>query len=301
MRREFLKGLIAVPALAALDELVVHLPVPSQREIQREGGPRLKVGLNAYSFNGPLTDKSMTLEDLLVFCASLGLDAVDITAYYFPGYPVPPPEDVLYSIKKKAFLLGLDISGTGVRNDFTHPDEARRREEVDLVKRWIDAAAKLGAPVIRIFAGKQDPPGYSWERIAEWMVKDIRECVEYGKRRGVIVAIQNHNDFIKTAEHVRRILTMVDSEWSGLILDTGSYRENDPYEEIAATARYAVNWQIKEQVYINNVPVDVDLGKLMKIIQTSGYRGYLPVETLGAGDPREKVPRFVERVRSALS
>ena len=40
---------------------------------------------------------------------------------------------------------------------------------------------------------------YSWDTIATWMVKDIKECVEYGQKHGVIDAIQNHNDFIQTA------------------------------------------------------------------------------------------------------
>lgn len=76
------------------------------------------------------------------------------------------------------------------------------------------------------------------------------------------------------------------SEWSGLILDTGSFRAADPYAEIAAAAPYAVNWQIKENIFINADQVKVDLGKLMKVIHASGYRGYLPIETLGAGDPK---------------
>jgi len=46
--------------------------------------------------------------------------------------------------------------------------------------------------------------------------------------------------------------------------------------------------------------VKVDLGKLIRIIRESGYRGYLPIETLGAGDPKEKVPVFVKEVRAAL-
>ena len=106
-----------------------------------------------------LSEKKMTLDELLETCAEIGFDGVDITAYYFPGYPNVPSDEYLYHIKRKAFRLGLDITGTGVRNDFTDPDKNKRAEHITLVKNWIDAAAKLGAPVIRIFAGTQNPKG----------------------------------------------------------------------------------------------------------------------------------------------
>ena len=272
----------------------------SSRDASILGCSKLRLSLNAYSFNGPLSSGEMTVESMIDYCAQIGFDAVDITAYYFPGYPNVPSDDYLYRIKKKAFLSGLAISGTGVRNDFTDPDKEKRKESIHLVKQWIEAAEKLGAPVIRIFAGKQSTAGFTWDQIATWMVEDIRECVEYGKQHGVVVAIQNHHDFIKTADHVETIMELVNSDWFGLILDTGSYRMADPYEEIARTIPYAVNWQVKEKIYVEGKEVDTDLDKLISIINASCYRGYLPIETLGPGDPKAKVPVFFDKVKRAI-
>ncbi len=93
---------------------------------------------------------------------------------------------------------------------------------------------------------------------------------------------------------------MVDSEWLGLNLDIGSYRQSDPYEEIKKNIDYAVTWQIKENVWIDGKETPTDFVKLFKIIKEGGYRGYLPLETLGEGDPYQKVPVLLEKVRSAL-
>jgi sugar phosphate isomerase/epimerase len=298
-RRHFLKGLAAVPAL------VITSPVfpsgwaatpPAQAKPARP----FRISLNAYSFNAPLQAGSMNLDDLLEFCSAHHFDAVDLTAYYFPGYPQVPPDAYLYHIKHKAFKLGLDISGTGVRNDFTDPDAGKRQESVQLVKDWIGAAAKIGAPVIRIFSGTRQPSGFTWDQIAAWMVKDIRECVAYGKSKGVVVAIQNHDDFLKTAAQTKKIIEMVDSDWFGLILDIGSYRQGDPYGDIQATLPYAVSMQIKEEIYPHGVKSRPDLKKLFQIIRASGYQGYLPIETLGPGNPKTKVPLFLQEVRAAL-
>lgn len=299
-RRRFLKSVLAAPLLSPL--ALAGAPFPfEQNKFQANDTPSIKISLNAYSFNGPLSSGKMTIEDMLTFCADKGFLAVDITAYYFPGYPVVPSDDYLYNIKRKAFSLGLEISGTGVRNDFSEADPVKRQLSVALVKNWIDAAEKIGAPVIRIFSGNQRPAGYSKDQILSWMIKDIQECIAYGKSRGVVVAIQNHDDFLKTSDDVIQIMEAIRSEWFGLILDIGSYRIGDPYKEIEKTVRYAVNWQIKEKVFIQGKEAEVDLIRLIGIIKSSGYRGYFPLETLGEGDPKEKITALVAKVRQALN
>lgn len=269
-------------------------------EIPRAVSGGLKTSLNAFSFNAPLTDGVMSISDLLDFCSGAGFEGVDITGYYFKGYPLVPSDDYLFQIKRKAFKLGIEISGTGVRNDFTIADKTKRGQEVALVKNWIEVAAKIGAPVIRIFAGNQKNDGITREKVTEWMVEDIRSCVNYGKQYGVIIGLQNHNDFIQTASQVTNIIETINSEWLGLVLDTGSYRVHDPYEEIERSVKYTVNWQIKEKVFINGSEKETDLDKLMAIIKTSGYKGYLPIETLGEGDPKNKITALLAKLQKAM-
>lgn len=299
-RRKFIKSSLALPFLTSPGVVLNPEKTAEQDRNINSGKSKLKMSLNAFSFNGPLSDKKMNLDEMLETCAEIGFEGVDITAYYFPGYPNVPPADYLHHIKRKAFRLGLDITGTGVRNDFTDPDKNKRAQHVILVKHWIDAAAKLGAPVIRIFAGTQNPKGYTRSQIMEWMLSDIKECLDYGKQKGIIVAIQNHNDFIQTADHAIEFIEKINSEWFGLILDTGSYRIHDPYEEISKTAKYAVNWQIKENVFIDGVEKEADIPRLISIIKASGYRGYIPIETLGSGDPKPKVVQLFNKVSKAV-
>lgn len=298
-RRNFIGKLIALPALTT-GSLLNSPVIQEKQQIQANKLSRLKISLNAYSFNDPLRNGSMNLHNLLEFCAVNGFDAVDLTGYYFPGYPEVPTDDYLFGLKRKAFQLGLEINGTGVRNNFAEPDEGKRKADIQLINKWIECAAKLGAPVIRIFSGTKLPDGYSWEQVAAWMMKDIMECVAYGKKHGVIVAVQNHNDFIQTADQAERLIKMAGSEWFGLVLDIGSYRTGDPFSQIAQTAHYAVNWQIKENMYVNGQEEKTNLKRVMDIIKSSGYCGYLPIETLGSGDPTVKVPVFLAEVKKAL-
>ena len=295
-RRTFLKtAIVGLPLAGAMRPTSL-----AAAETKKQNTIRLSC--NLYSFNELLASGQMTLDQVLTFCAGLGFDAVDPTAYYFPNYPALPDDSYVYQIKRNAFRLGLDISGTGVRNDFTLPDPTRRKAEVELVRRWIGVAARLGAPVIRVFAGtgKELPAGYNREEVTGWVVDAIRECTFYGAKQGVMIVLQNHADFIQTADHILQIVRGVNSDWLAVNLDIGSFKTGDPYRQIAQIAPYAATWQIKENLFVNGQERETDLGKIVRIVRESGYRGYLPIETLGKGDPRVKVPAFYEKVKKAL-
>jgi sugar phosphate isomerase/epimerase len=295
-RRTFLSSLIGLPAFTSV---ICKAEIPATKHSLAKK-QRLKTSLNAFSFNDLLLKGDMSLDELISLCADTGFEGVDITGYYFKGYPQVPSDDFLFDVKRKVFDVGLEISGTGVRNDFTIADNAKRALEVDLVKKWIEVAAKIGAPVIRIFAGTQKNEGIAKEKITDWMIKDIEACVAYGKQHGIIIGLQNHNDFIQTADEINAVIEAINSPWLGIILDTGSYRVHDPYKEIEKSIKHAVNWQIKEKIFVNGAEVDTDLEKVMSIIKASDYNGYLPIETLGAGDPKVKVPVLYEKLKKVM-
>lgn len=321
----------------------------------------MMVGLNAYSFAKELNNamkrgqSGMSLDQLLDYCADPAhrFDAVDITGYYFPNYSASdasvPPDRFIDDLKRRASDLGLAISGTGIGNSFTgvpfdregkagiafSTDEGGDRSaistDVRRIKAWIEVAARLGAPVLRVFIGLE--PSYLMtehikledpdrdakaKKLSAWraktmkpMVDDLSEVIEHGKRFGVIIGIQNHGDFLKTADETIELLKAVDSEWIGLIVDTGYFNTPDCYTDIEKVVPYAVNFQIKESVRCSLTPYmtpelkPIDLDRLMAIVRRAGYRGYLPIETLSAGktsyEPYKEIPPFLERVRQAIA
>jgi sugar phosphate isomerase/epimerase len=297
-RRHFLLSAGIIPAglsvFPAVENGIISLP-----GVDAKFTSYLRLSLNCYSFNSPLREGKITLFDVLDFCAQNNIDAIDPTGYYFPDYPAVPDNDFISRFKRRAFMLGIDISGTGVRNDFTVTDPVKRKDEVRLVKEWLEVSARLGAPTLRVFAGTGSHDGFTRDQVFKWMADDIRECVEYGKKLGVVVAVQNHNDFLKSADDVLKLFALVDHEWLGLNLDIGSYR-TDPYEEIRRTVHLAVTWQIKENLFVNGKEEKTNYRKLLNIINHSGYRGYLPLETLGEGDPYVKLPNMLKEVREAM-
>src|ERR1022692_2215266 len=89
-RRHFLTRSAGLAAAAAFPSPLV-----------RESGVKLKLGLNASSFDKPLRDGSMTLTDAVHYCAKHGVDALDATGYYFPGYPAVPTDEFIYRSEER--------------------------------------------------------------------------------------------------------------------------------------------------------------------------------------------------------
>lgn len=295
-RRRFLAGSATLAAMASIPASALA----KSETIVRESGVKLKLGLNAYSFNKQLREGSMALADTVHFCAKQGVDALDATGYYFPGYPNIPSDEYIYNLKRVAFVNGVAISGTGVHNDFAVADPAARKKDVQFIKDYIVVASKLGAPVIRVFSGSSRPPA-EFEKTFAWMVPDLQECAAFGKEHGVIVGLQQHNDFIKTAAEEIRLIDAVGSDYFACILDIGSLRSGDPYAEIQKLVPYAVSWQIKEEVGRNGKSEPTDLTKIKAIIDQSGYRGYLPFEALDSGDPQAKIIAFLDKIRRTFA
>jgi sugar phosphate isomerase/epimerase len=312
-RRQFLASSAGALALSPAVCLSAAEPV------RRPRGPRLKTSLNAFSFlellnaNAKDPGRGVDLFRICDFCAEQGFDAVDLTGYFFPGYPGVPADDYIIRLKRHAFNLGLAISGTGVRNEFTTADAAMRAEGVQRIKAWIEVAAKLGAPVVRAFADSQ-PPFRNWQeaaghaprdRVEAWVAAALRECAEHGKKYGVIVGVQNHGDFISSGPEHRSLLQQVNHEWCAALVDTGKYLTADPYADIALMAPGAVNWQVKETTQSTLTSPRVDMKRLLAIIRQSGYRGYLPIETLRMGRPDydsfKEIPRMLAELEAAVA
>jgi sugar phosphate isomerase/epimerase len=293
-RRGFAAASLAAPAAFA------QAPQASKARVIRQPGAAVRLALNAYSFNQPLRDKSMDWNGVVDYCAQHGIYALDATGYYFDTYPKAPAPATIHALKRRAFLNGVTFCGTGVRNDFAVTDSAARTRDITMVKEWIEAASLMGASVIRVFSGGKVADGSTFDKTLEWMIPAFQECAAHGARHGVIVGLQNHNDFAKTAAETIRITEAVNSEWFGVILDVGSLRQADPYDEIARLLPYAVSWQLKESVFYGTKELPTDLARVKAIIDKGGYRGVLPIETLGAGDPKVKVARFIEQVRAVF-
>ncbi len=282
-------------------------PTHAADPIERNGKPFMKLSLAAYSFNKYLPSNraaaksppKMTLEQFVDFCAMLDIEGTELTSYYFPKDITPA---YLNALKAQTHRLGLDISGTAIGNDFCVTDDAEREKQLKLCRDWIDYSAALGAPVIRIFAGKV-AKGDTEEKAVERCVAGIEKSLEYAAEKGVALALENHGGITATPEQLLRIVKAVKpSPWFGINFDSGNFRTADPYADLEKIAPYAINAQVKVAVTRGESAKKepADLAKVVSILKAARYRGFLALEYEEPEDPWEKIPGLITTLRGLI-
>lgn len=295
-RREILKAIPAAAVVAAAGAV----PASAIPPFTRTGKPHLRLGLAGYSLRDHLTGKLQPAMDLHGFvdkAAEWGVDAVELTSYYFPPDFTPT---YVASLKRHCHLLGIDVSTTPIRNTFTYPAGPEREKEIAHVKRWLDVAADLGSPAIRIFAGDAQK-GQPEAEARRHCVESIEACADHAAKRGVFLALENHGGVVAEPDGLLEIVKAVKSEWFGVNLDTGNFRTADPYGDLAKLAPYAINVQVKVTMFPAGKPSEpADFQRLAEILKASGYRGYVVLEYEEAGNPRTECARYLEEMRKAF-
>ena len=173
-------------------------------------------------------------------------------------------------------------------------------KEIDHVKRWVDLAAELHAPSIRIFAGDLQK-GTSEADARRWCIDAISRACEHAATRGVILALENHGGIVSTVDQILSIVREVKSDWFGVNLDTGNFHSADPYADLARLAPYAVVVQIKtEMSNAAGTRQPADLARLIKILRDVKYRGFVALEYEADDDPRQAVPKYLRQLRQTI-
>jgi sugar phosphate isomerase/epimerase len=295
-RREFMKGSLMAGLGAALRPA---LPERVSGPSSLRPGPRLKLGCAAYSFRTYLDLKNpkMTLEDFMTKCSEWGTDGVELTEYYFQK-PVTP--EAVRRLKRLAVRLGLTITGAPIGNRFTLPPGEARDAQIASVKSWIEVAADLGAPTVRIFAGGA-PKGIEPSQARKWAVECIESCLDQAAKRGVILALENDGGVTSDADGTLEIVDAIKSDWFGMNLDVGNFQTPDPYVDLERCASHAVTCHFKTEITRKGMPKEAaDLPRLIDLLRKANYRGFLNLEHEGTDDPLTAVPKHLETLRSLM-
>ena len=96
-------------------------------------------------------DGSMTIRQWIELAATLGVDGLE----FYTGFVELADPQALLNSRKIAADHGLTIPMLCCSPDFTHPDPAFRREQVEREKRWIEMTAELGGTYCRVLSGQR--------------------------------------------------------------------------------------------------------------------------------------------------
>jgi sugar phosphate isomerase/epimerase len=301
-RRHFLSTSVGALSISTL---------PAIEPIRRPGKSRMMLGLAAYSFRDSfqwIRDKEQrprgetkpwSILDFVDWCGDHNVPGAEVTSYFFP-----PGTDAKFcnELKHRAYLRGVSLTGTAVGNNFALPRGEKLSEQIAYTKQWIDHAATMGAPHIRVFAGAK-PKDLSEEEAFSNCLAAYQECLDYAGEKGVFLGLENHGGIVAEPENLLKLVRAAESPWAGINLDSGNFHTEDPYADLAKIAPYAVNVQLKMEIKRKGATdfEPSDLNRLLQILRDANYQGWFTLEYEAKDDPFKNIPRILNTLRPLLA
>ena len=275
------------------------------------------IAVSTYSFWQFRRNRMMSIEKCIEEASRMGFDGVDILLRQMEREQREENEHCRI-LKRTALINGVDLCCMSTHQGFLSPDQNKRRDNIDLTRRQVEIAYKLGIPIIRINTGTWgtsknfddlmahrgiEPPveGYTEEDGFKWVIESIEQCLPVAEKCGVILGLENHWGLARTPEGLLRIVNAIKSPWLQVLLDTGNFLE-DPYDKLEMCAAQTVLMQAK--TYYGGglwYTLDLDYPRIARIMRRHDFRGYVSLEFEGNEDYKTAIPKSLVTLRKAFS
>jgi sugar phosphate isomerase/epimerase len=184
---------------------------------------------------------------------------------------------------------------------------------VPQVRAFLELAADLGAPVVRVFGGNlPDAPGERGELMGQ-AARALEELASHAERLGVAIGVETHDSFSSSAV-VAELVGRVPSAWVGAVWDSHHPCRvgEDPSETYARIGERLLLAQVKDARRNDANPSgwdlvllghgDLPLREMLKVLASHGYRRPLSVEWEKRWhpeieEPEVALPQHIELLR----
>ena len=175
------------------------------------------LGLSMWSFEKDAFAGKMNYKEFIRYAAENGYGGVELLDCFWKE-----SEEEIDTAREIAHDTGVKIGCYSIGNDFAYKEEAKRKEQAAYVQRGIETAAKLGAPILRVFGGSPKE-GIPYDKALPWIVEGFRACTALAERRKVILAMENHGTLSGSWKQVLEIVKRVNSPAFGATADFGNF------------------------------------------------------------------------------
>jgi sugar phosphate isomerase/epimerase len=269
-RRHFLQSTAALLAL----------PIIGNAEIKK------KMPLLSFSTLGC---PDWSFDEIMIFAKANGYNGLEIRGIkremMLPKVPEFQDSNIATTLAKMK-KHGLRFVDLGSSCSLHFDDGTERDKNLDEGKQFIDLAAKLNCPFVRVFPNNI-PAGKDPNAVMDQMIKGLQYLGDYAKGTSVTVLLETHGDGVQTKD-VLHIMQSTDRKNVGLVWDVVNMwvvTKEAPAGLYQTLKPYIRHTHIKDAV-INNGKIEYKfLGQgetpilqAIDLLMQSGYKGFYSFE-----------------------
>jgi sugar phosphate isomerase/epimerase len=261
-----------------------------------------KLAISQFSFASQFWTKKLDPLDFAAKSKELGITGLDYCSMFFADKA--KDNAFLNDLKKRAadngsYNLRIMVDLMGVPGSLGDLDDKLRLKQVEGHYQWIDAAATLGCPMIRVNMDGEGNP----DDVAKASVDSLGRLLEYGKKQNIDVIVENHIGISCNAAWLAGVMKQVNSSHCGTLADFGNFcinrtkpetndiagymktkclEEYDRYKGIMELMPFAKGVHAKTHLFdASGNDTETDFYRMFKIIKDSGFKGWVSIEYEG--------------------
>ncbi len=257
------------------------------------------------------------VDQIIRCCAENEFEGVELRG--LEGEMELPRSPLLAPGKREAFAarfadVGTKIAALGTSCCFAQVDRAKRRQQIDSCKFWIELAGDLGCPVVRVFGGRL-PEGCELRDAAGYVAESLMELADMAAEHQTALALETHDEFI-TGEIVARVLEQAEHPAVGALWDVNHpYRAGEPIADTAgALGKRIIHVHMKDSKLGEEGKLehcllgegDLPLREILQELSKLGYQGFLSLEWEKKwhpeiAEPEVAFPHYARKLRELLA
>ncbi len=195
----------------------------------------MKIGVSSYSFYTHMRKTGESLEMVCTRAKEMGFEGIEFLRLEDPSIAAALAEHCAkIDLPIIAYTVGADFIKNGLE------------EEAERVRKDIDTAKELGAPLLRHDVCYGFDGG--WREAVRRVAPAVREVSEYAAERGIRTCTENHGFFLQDADRVEELMLAVNHENYGWLVDIGNFAcaDEDSLHAVSIAAPYAFHVHAKD-------------------------------------------------------
>ena len=297
IRRDFLKTAMAsavVPSLHEGPDPFTALSPQTDPSVQFPKAPRDRIAIASYPFRDFIagahdphaTSTKMPLKEFAGHVKQkFNVTHIEPWSEHFLSTDTAYLDDLRATVLKAGCALA-NIAADG-EDSFYSPEAAVRAKAVLFGKKWIDVAAHVGSPSVRI----NMPPAKDTKPDPALIAESLKTLATYAARKNVVVHHENDNPISENPFFICDLLDKVNSLWDRALPDCGNSFSAMPAEDAYRgldqmfAHAYGISHVKDVSMTPKGRPVPVDLARALAIARKHNYKGYFSMEWDTEGDP----------------
>lgn len=161
--------------------------------------------------------------------------------------------------------------------------EVQRTRAQETWRKWVDAAAILNSPGIRVHVS----PAYD----EKCNVDCLKRIADYSAGKNIVINLENDDPATEDPFKLERLLKQINSPWVRSLPDfcnSMQIQNDQTYNAKALASLFPLAYSIshvKDEEIVDGRSLTVDVDRIFNIANDAGYRGFFSMETEGSLDP----------------